>query len=122
MHLCEEFEIAVRTAHRDIEFMRDRLNAPLEYNHARRGYHYTDDKYELLGNWINESNVLSLALAVRLAFTIPDRAIKDQVAPYAGAWIKTFLVGYAVFTLELVRREKGPVSVPASFLIIPSRK
>ncbi len=79
MHLCEEFEIAVRTAHRDIEFMRDRLNAPLEYNHARRGYHYTDETYEIPGNWINESNVLSLALAVRLASTIPDRTIKDEL-------------------------------------------
>lgn len=78
-HLCEEFEIAQRTARRDIEFMRYRLGAPLEYNRTKRGYHYTDEAYELPANWINESNVLSLALAVRLASTIPDRGVKDDL-------------------------------------------
>jgi predicted DNA-binding transcriptional regulator YafY len=78
-HLAEEFEISPRTAQRDIEFMRDRLGAPLLYNYSRRGYRYTDDSYELPGHWINETNILSLAFAVRLASTIPDTALKDDL-------------------------------------------
>lgn len=78
-HLAEEFEISCRTAQRDIDFMRDRLQAPLVYDHSRRGYHYTDDSYELPGHWINETNILSLAFAVRLASTIPDPALKDDL-------------------------------------------
>ncbi len=78
-HLCEEFEIAERTARRDIAFMCNHLDAPLTYNRARRGYYYTDDTYELPAGWIDENNVLSLALAVRLASTIPDRTLKDEL-------------------------------------------
>ena len=38
--LAEEFEISKRTAQRNIEFMRNNLNAPLFYDPARRGYTY----------------------------------------------------------------------------------
>ena len=78
-NLAENFEISGRTAQRDIEFIRDRINAPLEYNHQYRGYNYTDDSYELPALWISEANILALSLAVRLASTIPDQALKDQL-------------------------------------------
>lgn len=78
-HLAKTFELSGRTAQRDIEFIRDRLEAPLKYNHQYRGYCYTDDSYELPALWISETNILALSLAVRLASTIPDRALKDQL-------------------------------------------
>jgi predicted DNA-binding transcriptional regulator YafY len=78
-HLAEEFEINVRTAQRDIDFMRDRLAAPLFFDRSRHGYRYTDNSYELPGHWINETNVLALAFAVRLPSAIPDPALKDDL-------------------------------------------
>lgn len=78
-HVMEEFEVSRRTAHRTVEYLRDRLQAPLAYHHTRRGYYYTDDAYEIPGHWINESNILALSLAVRLASTIPDPALKDDL-------------------------------------------
>ncbi|MDZ7642282.1 MAG: WYL domain-containing protein [Desulfurivibrio sp.] len=77
--LVAGFEVSPRTAQRDIEFMRERLEAPLRYDHSRRGYCYTDHTYELPAAWIDETNVLALALAVRLASTVPDAAIKDEL-------------------------------------------
>jgi predicted DNA-binding transcriptional regulator YafY len=77
--LAEEFEINVRTAQRDIGFMRDRLAAPLTFDRSRNGYRYTDDSYELPGHWVSETNILALAFAVRLASTIPDPALKDDL-------------------------------------------
>src|SRR5664279_2918940 len=41
--LAREIEVATKTIHRDIEFMRDRLNLPIEYDSARFGYHYTEE-------------------------------------------------------------------------------
>ena len=55
--LAEEFEISQKTAQRNIEFMRDRIAAPLEYSHADRGYYYTDKGYELPPIWLNESEL-----------------------------------------------------------------
>jgi predicted DNA-binding transcriptional regulator YafY len=78
-HLAEEFGITGRTAQRDIEFMRDRLLAPLLFDRARNGYRYAGDSYEIPGHWISETNMLSLAFAVRLASTIPDPSLKDDL-------------------------------------------
>ncbi len=78
-HLREEFEVSERTAYRDIDFIRVHLQAPLLYNHSRRGFQYSDDSYELPSHWISETNVLALALAVRLASTIPDPSLKDEL-------------------------------------------
>ena len=77
--LAEQFEITERTAQRDIDFMRDRLVAPLSYDHFRRGYRYLSDSFEIPGSWISETNVLALAFAVRLASAIPDPSLKEDL-------------------------------------------
>ena len=96
--LVAEYGVSARTAQRDIEFIRDRLHAPLHYQPRRRGYSYTDQTYELPAAWINETNVLALALAVRLAATVPDVAIKeelccliDKAIPLAGKGVGSCL-------------------------------
>jgi proteasome accessory factor B len=37
--LAIELEVSTKSIHRDIEFMRDRLQLPIEYNGSRFGYH-----------------------------------------------------------------------------------
>jgi len=43
--LAEEFNEGkgIATISRDIEFLRDRFGAPIEYDSAHRGYYYTED-------------------------------------------------------------------------------
>jgi len=45
--LVEEFELSRATAHRDINYLRDRLLAPLAFNSSQNGYYYTDDDFSL---------------------------------------------------------------------------
>ena len=40
-HLAEQFEISHKTAQRDINRLRDRLRAPIDYDPSHRGYYYT---------------------------------------------------------------------------------
>lgn len=40
--LAAELEVATKTIHRDLEFMRDQLGLPLEYDRVRHGYRYTE--------------------------------------------------------------------------------
>jgi predicted DNA-binding transcriptional regulator YafY len=77
--LAEKFEISQKQAQREIDFMRDRLDAPLFYNTARKGYEYEDDGYELPPVWFKEDELLSLCLALRLAAALPDHAFKDSL-------------------------------------------
>jgi len=83
-HLAERFEISPRTAQRELDFIRDRLKAPLEYDHTQKGYYYTDDSFELPSSWYSEDSVISFALAVRLASTIPDTRIKNELYDFIG--------------------------------------
>jgi predicted DNA-binding transcriptional regulator YafY len=41
--LARELEVSTKSIHRDLEFMRDRLELPLEYDPVRRGYAYTQE-------------------------------------------------------------------------------
>ncbi|HAJ25854.1 MAG TPA: WYL domain-containing protein, partial [Syntrophus sp. (in: bacteria)] len=61
--LAAHFEVTPKTAQRDIEFMRARLYAPLQYVPPRRGYRYEDDSYQLPGLWLKESEVVSLLVS-----------------------------------------------------------
>jgi predicted DNA-binding transcriptional regulator YafY len=39
--LAKQLEVSSRTVQRDLEFMRDRLQAPLAFDPVRNGWHYT---------------------------------------------------------------------------------
>jgi len=77
--LAHRFELSVKQAQRDVEFMRDRLCAPLAYNYAKKGYEYNSLSYELPPIWFKEGELLSFCLALRLSATLPDRSIKASL-------------------------------------------
>ena len=59
--IAEEFCISKRQASRDIEYMRDSLNAPLEYSPERFGYFYSDETFVLPGVMVTETEKHALA-------------------------------------------------------------
>lgn len=77
--MAEVFEISQKQAQRDIEFMRDRLHAPLVYQAASGGYAYEEPGYDLPPVWLQEEELLALSLALRLSAAIPDRKLKDAL-------------------------------------------
>lgn len=52
--LAEKFEISVRQAQRDIEYLKYTMGAPLEYSTSKKGYFYTDKTYLLPTTIISE--------------------------------------------------------------------
>ncbi|MHB8771114.1 MAG: helix-turn-helix transcriptional regulator [Syntrophales bacterium] len=79
MRLAEHFEISRKQAQRDVEFMRERLSAPLLYNPDRRGYGYENGNYELPPVWLKEEELQAFCLALRLSAAIPDRELKNAL-------------------------------------------
>lgn len=77
--LSEKFEFSIKQAQRDIEFMRDRLSAPLLYNPEKKGYELENAGYELPPVWIKEDELLALCLALRLSSTLPDIKLKKSL-------------------------------------------
>lgn len=80
--LAAQFEITGKTAQRNIEFMRNRLNAPLRYIPRLRGYDYEDNTWELPGLWLHEDELISLVLSYRLAAAVPDNSVKTALRTF----------------------------------------
>src|SRR4051794_30354084 len=61
--LAAELEVSTKSIHRDLEFMRDRLQLPLEFNRARFGYHYTEEVNAFPTVQITEGEIFALLVA-----------------------------------------------------------
>jgi len=64
--LMAKFEISLAQAQRDIEYMRDTLGAPLKYVAAEKGYKLEDGAFSLPSVWVEDDELLLLALAKEL--------------------------------------------------------
>ena len=61
--LAVELEVSTKSVHRDIEFMRDRLDLPLEYDARRNGYRYTQEVSSFPTLQITEGELFALLVA-----------------------------------------------------------
>jgi len=61
--LAREIEVATKTIHRDIEFMRDRLNLPVEFDPGKNGYHYIGEVSAFPTMQISEGEIFALVVA-----------------------------------------------------------
>lgn len=61
--MAGEYEVSRRTIQRDLEYMRDFLHAPLEYDESRRGWNYTENNYFLPALDISESDFFAICIS-----------------------------------------------------------
>src|SRR4029079_4939035 len=61
--LARELEVSTKSIHRDIEFMRDRLELPIEYDGSRFGYRYTEEVNAFPTVQITEGEIFALLVA-----------------------------------------------------------
>ena len=61
--LARELEVSTKSVHRDLEFMRDRLNLPLEFDVSRNGYSYTEEVGAFPTLQISEGELFALLVA-----------------------------------------------------------
>src|SRR4030066_1404310 len=79
-YLSGQFEISVKTAQRDIEFMRDRLNCPLVYDKSRKGYYYTDGSFNLPLTWLSSEELTALLFAQKVLHDLSNGHAGDETA------------------------------------------
>jgi proteasome accessory factor B len=61
--LAREAEVSTKTIHRDIEFMRDRLNLPIEFASSNNGYFYKGEVSAFPTMQITEGEIFALVVA-----------------------------------------------------------
>jgi predicted DNA-binding transcriptional regulator YafY len=73
------------TFKRDLEYMRDRLNAPIEWDRERRGYRLAGDaaagRFELPGLWFNPSEIRALLTMQHLLADLQPGLLGPHVKP-----------------------------------------
>ncbi len=60
---AEELEVSAKTVQRDIDFMRDRLGLPIEYDPGRCGFHYTQAVTSFPSIEVSEGEIAALFVA-----------------------------------------------------------
>jgi predicted DNA-binding transcriptional regulator YafY len=80
--LAGKFEISLRQAAREIDFMKNFFSAPIEYSRERGGYHYSEDGFELPGIWLGQEEIVALVISKRISTAIPDQRLKKKIDFY----------------------------------------
>ncbi|WP_019023362.1 MULTISPECIES: YafY family protein [unclassified Thioalkalivibrio] len=81
--LMERLEVSRATIKRDIEYMRDFMQAPIEYDPQANGYRYGQDApaFELPGLWFNESELLALLTMEQLLEDVQPGLLAPTLGP-----------------------------------------
>jgi proteasome accessory factor B len=61
--LAAEMEVSTKSVYRDLDFMRDRLRVPLEWDGTRNGYHYSAEVKTFPPLQITEGEIVALVMA-----------------------------------------------------------
>lgn len=61
--LARQLEVSTKSIHRDLDFMRDRLDLPLEYNPSRFGYYYWEEVGAFPTLQLTEGELFALLVA-----------------------------------------------------------
>jgi predicted DNA-binding transcriptional regulator YafY len=70
-------ETSISTISRDIEFMRDQLGAPIEYDALNRGYYFTERTFRLPASFTNAEDLLALCMARSIFSLYKDTPLYD---------------------------------------------
>jgi predicted DNA-binding transcriptional regulator YafY len=76
--LAQEYEVGTATIYRDIEYMRDMLNAPIEYSAKNRGWFYTEKTFRLPARFAAANDMLALGMAKTLLSLYRDTPFYDS--------------------------------------------
>jgi len=80
--LMDELEVSRATLKRDLEYLRSRMGAPIEYDAFVGGYRfgaaYAGSKHELPGLWFDESELYSLLTAQQLLSSLDSDGLLSR--------------------------------------------
>ena len=111
--LAERFEVHIRTIYRDIEYMRDQMRAPIDFDPEHNGYYYTEEGYEFCAARLTEGELLSVFLAGK---------VLDQYrgTPYYGL-LESAFEKIQIFLPETVTINLSFAAEALSFAVGPVR-
>jgi len=82
----ERLDISLATFKRDLEYMRSRLHAPIEWDRERRGYRYVAPaqhapRFQLPGLWFNAAEIHALLTMRQLLKSVEPSLLAPHIEP-----------------------------------------
>ena len=78
--MAAELEVSTKTVQRDIDFMRDQMGLPIEYDALKCGFHYTEQVAGLPSVEVSEGEIVALFVAQKALGLYQGTAFEQQVA------------------------------------------
>ncbi|MCR4735773.1 MAG: transcriptional regulator [Treponema sp.] len=83
-YLMEKHGVSRRTIMRDIEFLRDRYQAPLEVDRTRRGYFYADSTFAIRNVLLTEGDLFTISTVMHLMEQYKNTPLENQFKHMMG--------------------------------------
>ena len=104
----EQLEVSRATFKRDLEYLRDRLHAPITWDREARGYRFTEaapaaPRYALPGLWLNEAELRALLALRELLEKVHPGLLGPHVEPLIDR-ARALLGGDVGASAEVARR------------------
>jgi predicted DNA-binding transcriptional regulator YafY len=87
--LAKKAEVTERTIERDIEYLRDMYEAPIEYDRTRKGYYYSEPNFFIKSIVLTEGELFSIALFDRLLEQYRNTPLEGALRQIFGKIIKS---------------------------------
>lgn len=101
--LAEDLDVSERTIYYDIAYMREQLQAPVEFDDDREGYRYAEDTWALPSIYVTEGELMAFFFSVEIAQRYLGTAF-EAILRSAAAKISLSLKGQVQIDLEELRR------------------
>jgi predicted DNA-binding transcriptional regulator YafY len=75
--MAEKYETSVSSINRDIDFMRNSMGAPIEYDFYKKGFYYTEKNFRISAAYATTDDLLALGMAKSLMDLYRDTPIHD---------------------------------------------
>jgi predicted DNA-binding transcriptional regulator YafY len=75
--LAQKYETSLSSINRDIAYMRDMLDAPIEYDFFKKGFYYTEKTYRLCAAYATANDLLAIGMAKNLMDLYNGTPIRD---------------------------------------------
>ena len=76
--IMDKYGISRRTVLRDMEFLRDRYDAPLEFDKARKGYYYSDSTFAIQNVLLTEGDLFTVSTVMPLLEQYKNTPLEDS--------------------------------------------
>ncbi|THF60407.1 WYL domain-containing protein [Pseudothauera rhizosphaerae] len=94
-NFLEEFEgVSRKTITRDIDFLRDRFECPIEWSRSKGGWVIEDEgRFELPGVWFEASEVFALLMMLHLVEGVQPGLLEEHLGPLKNRLRRMLAVG-----------------------------